>query len=64
MDCWFVHGRDYAKDFSIVQANTSLLRQNSWHPIMEAMTDASHPFADIDERLRWHRSTTRLGLER
>lgn len=64
MDCGLVHGvGEYAKEFSIVQANTSLLRQIPWQPIIAPMGNGSHPFSDIAERLRRHRSTTGLSQD-
>lgn len=50
-----------AKLLSIRQANTHALRQTSWHDTLEGMTEPAKPFADIAERLLWHREM--LGLK-
>lgn len=56
----FVHSADYAKSFSKTQANTSDLCQISWPRTIPNMESAPKPFADIADRLRWHRES--LGL--
>ncbi|WP_145398567.1 helix-turn-helix domain-containing protein [Paracoccus sulfuroxidans] len=58
MDCGLVHAADNAKLFSIRQANSSLLRQMNWHDtIVHMKEDKPRPYADIAERLKWHRET-------
>ncbi|MDB6454732.1 helix-turn-helix domain-containing protein [Falsirhodobacter sp. 20TX0035] len=56
MDGALIHSLDYAKPFSIRQANIALLRQLSWHDKLAHMQqDKPRPFADIAERIKWHR---------
>lgn len=51
-----LHGADNAKSFSIRQANNALLRQMNWQASLAGMKhDKPRPYADIAERLKWHR---------
>ena len=52
----FVHRQQNAKSFSICQANKLPFRQIDWQDTLEGMKDTPRPFADIAERLKWHRS--------
>lgn len=61
MHGFFVHDADNAKLISICQANTSEFRQIGWQDILDCMNDTPRPFADIAERLKWHRSLTGLN---
>lgn len=56
IDCWLVHGRQYANSFSIGQANNRPARQLIWHDSIGGMNDdMPRPFADIADRIKWHR---------
>lgn len=63
MHSGFVHGGDNAKLVGIPQANTSPLRQINWQATLAVMSDSTKPFADIAERLRWHRTILGLSQE-
>lgn len=56
MDGMLIHTAHIAKSLSICKAKHAMSRQLSW-PIMLAPMDESkiRPFADIAERLKWHR---------
>ena len=60
MDGFLVHAEHNAKSFSISQANMLPFRQIPWHHMVSGMEKTPRPFADIAERLKWHRSTLRL----
>lgn len=63
MDRFLTHSPHNAKLFSNRQANSSDLRQVSWHIIMQGMSkddETPRPYSDIAERLKWHR--TLLGM--
>lgn len=61
---WFVHTCHSAKLFSSGQANTSPLCQISSRAIVPDMDTAKEkPFADIAERLLWHREMLGLSQE-
>lgn len=49
------HGKGFAKLISNRQANSSFARQNTWHAKTAAMNETVKPYADIAERLKWHR---------
>ena len=55
MDGCFVHAAHNAKPFSIGQANISALRQIAWQGTLTGMEVKLRPFADIAERIKWHR---------
>lgn len=59
-DGWLVHAADLAKLFSNFQANNSPARQFSCQATLGDMSNDARPYADIAERLLWHRSL--LGL--
>lgn len=68
-----LHGSDNAKLVSISQANIMQLGQINWPDTMGPMAESDKPFADIADRLRWHRSiegmtqaeyAERLGIKR
>ena len=42
--------------WSQVKTNESTSRQKSGHDLMHGMIEKDRPFADIAERLRWHRA--------
>ena len=66
MDGFFAHTPHNAKLFSNRQANSSALRQLCWHGIMQGMDskkETPRPFADIAERLKWHRDTVGMKQE-
>lgn len=52
----FVHAAHIAKYVSNSQANSSVLRQNSWRATIPAMQGDEKPFSDIADRIRWHRN--------
>ena len=60
MDCFFAHERHIAKPFSNLQANILQSRQFSWQDTLQDMQDKPRPYADIAERIKWHRETVRL----
>jgi DNA-binding XRE family transcriptional regulator len=59
-DGGLVHAPHIANLVSKRQANSGSLRQLNWRGTFPAMPNAAHPYADIAERLLWHR--TMLGL--
>lgn len=63
MDGFFAHTPHNAKLFSNRQANTSELRQLTWHGtmlVMDTPNETPRPYSDIAERLKWHRAL--LGM--
>jgi DNA-binding XRE family transcriptional regulator len=61
VDGEFVHGATHiAKWVSKPQANSSELRQILWQNTLLGMGISDKPFADIADRLPWHRESTGL----
>ena len=60
MDGGLVHAGYTAKPFSNGQANRSPLRQIFWPGTISGMSETPKPYADIAERIRWHRNLLRL----
>jgi len=56
----FVHRAENAKLLSNCQANRTLFRQDTWQDIVVCMENTPRPYADIAERLKWHRNTQGL----
>jgi DNA-binding XRE family transcriptional regulator len=52
---------DLTKNLSFVKTTDCPFRQNSCHAKMVTMTNTDKPFADIAERLKWHRSLEGLN---
>jgi DNA-binding XRE family transcriptional regulator len=59
-DSGLVHAAQDAKSFGNAQANILRLREVSSAGMVPAMSGAPKPFADIADRIRWHR--TLMGL--
>ena len=63
MDGVLLHGLDYAKSVSNLQANNAVLCQLTWRDRLGPMeNDKPRPFADIAERLKWHREVVLDGM--
>lgn len=63
MDCGLVHAGHIAKSVSNGQAKHVLSRQIDWRGTIESMDQEKlRPYADIADRLKWHRETV-LGLK-
>jgi DNA-binding XRE family transcriptional regulator len=56
-----LHERIMPSNLARVKTSECRLPQISWHGTLQRMADAEKPYADIAERIRWHRSL--LGLE-
>lgn len=61
MDSFLIHGADIAKSFSNCQANKTPLGQITWRDMLDGMKETIRPYADIAERLKWHRSTLKMS---
>ena len=66
MDGFIAHTPHNAKLLGNRQANSLALRQISWHfnlPAMSKDDETPRPYADIAERLKWHRSIVGLNQD-